>query len=113
MILKGKYKTVVAVFMLALYAFIATPVSLWHHHKLNTTIVSKEQKLQAVQQNSKNICVENCPVCSHQYAVFTNAGATPKFSPISLLQAFKPFYLLQNIESPCFDKTNKGPPQIS
>lgn len=113
-----KYKNVIAVVLLAVYAFIATPVQWWHHHNYCTvTSVSSLQSGSAVKitaSNAANKIIENnCQICSHHYSIYSSDN----------VNSFKIFSSTCNPKdglnapaiplAPYLNSTNKGPPSLS
>jgi hypothetical protein len=112
--IKRRYKTYISAFLLALYAFIATPVQFWHHHAYpvsSTTSNSKEKT--SVTKSPANIFDSNCKICSHHYSVAANDAVTVYFSPIIFFNTLSVFYLLKKIANPGYGQSNKGPPAIA
>ncbi|HEY8897104.1 MAG TPA: hypothetical protein VIM79_19910 [Niastella sp.] len=106
------YKVLSGVFLLALYAFVATPVQYWHHHTIHAAIQKETQNSRHDQllQNNGSQQDANCLVCSHKYS---------SYSEISII-AFEPCahiaedqldpYLVSAVTPPSFLFFNKGPP---
>ena len=112
LILSKKYKIITTAFMLALYAFIATPVSYWHQHKkYDTSKAQIEQKIYA--KASKTVVDANCKICSHHYAVSNNDAVVLVIPAIKKGSSLIGFCLTKNILNPGYSHSNKGPPAFA
>jgi hypothetical protein len=112
-----KYKTLIAVVLLMVYAFIATPVQLWHHHnyKVSTaTEKSSKQKAESTFSNTSQQATDtNCEICSHHYSIYSDITIIVFDSPSPIFKSNKGHYLF-SIPSPThFNFSNKGPPALS
>ncbi len=110
--LKSNHKTIVTACLLALYAFIATPVTFWHHHKSNCDRKDAGQHEQGVKESDKAVDA-NCKICSHHYSVAVNDAVTAYFSPLTFFNTVSDFYILKKIANPGYGQSNKGPPVIA
>lgn len=110
--LKRKYKTIIAALMLALYAFIATPVSYWHHHNFQSTPTSTNQHQQTIEKASVINADANCKICSHHYSVFNDDAIVLSVPTIQQPSPFSIFYAVKDIPNPGYSQSNKGPPAI-
>ena len=110
-----KYKNIFGIFLMALYVFIATPVSYWHQHSnsVSTRTLSQSKKESASfssKASSNSEMEENCSICSHQYAAFID-DASFSFTLLCISYAspeacyIQPFYT-----EPGLHISNKGPP---
>lgn len=112
-----KYKTLLAAVLLTVYAFIATPIRLWHYHNyiVNTkSEKSSEQKVAPTFFNSSHHAIDaNCKICSHQYSVYSDATIIVFDSPSLTLQSNKEYYFFLIPSYPHFNFFNKGPPAIA
>jgi transcription elongation factor Elf1 len=109
--LKSHHKTILAASLLVLYAFIATPVSYWHHHKSTCEDNGTEQHSQVVKK-SQSVVDANCKICSHHYSASINDASTVYFSPITIHSTFSDFYTVKKIANPGYGQSNKGPPSV-
>ena len=109
--LKRKYNNIIAALMLALYAFVTTPVSYWHHHKNNCDKNKTERHSQIVKKSTTAIDA-NCKICSHDYSVSNNDAITIYFSTLSFFTSYSIFFQINNITNPGYSQSNKGPPAI-
>jgi hypothetical protein len=110
-----KYKNIFGIFLMALYVFIATPVSYWHQHSNSVTPRSlsqskKESASFSSKASDKNEVEENCSICSHQYSAFIDDASfsfTLSFISLASPEAsyIQPFHTEPNL-----DYSNKGPP---
>jgi hypothetical protein len=93
------------------YAFIATPVQFWHHHKSPASICISDTKEEKTISKSTGKTVEmNCQICSHHYSVYT--GGTPTVFEIAVTVAVaNESFSLQSIPAaPFFHFAGRGPP---
>ena len=111
-----KYKHLVAVVLLAVYAFIATPVQLWHHHTYPAKNIAASPSFdkEKITEAGNNSTIEgNCQLCSHHYSIYSNE-AVPAFEIfISFINSKDGFYALAILLAPYFNSTNKGPPAVA
>ncbi len=109
-----KYRDGLAVFMLLLYAFIATPVQFWHHHNNSTgkapLTFSKSAEQHPFFSESGSLNDKDCPVCSHKYSAYNDDVFFPEQNAIFLNVPDQAQYSLNIIQSENFSLTNKGPP---
>lgn len=108
-----KHKKIITAFLLALYAFTATPVSYWHHHKstFEKNIVTKQHS-QVVEES--NVAVDdNCKICSHHYSIALNDASTVYFSPIHFFNRVIDLSSLKKIANPGNGQSNRGPPSAA
>jgi hypothetical protein len=107
----GRYNKILTAFVLALYVFIATPVSLWHHHKAQSPVASSVEKI--IKATTTNSSDADCPICQHHYSTFSNGAVTYSQSPFIEIRSFNTYYSSQHLPSPAFSKANKGPPFLT
>jgi hypothetical protein len=106
-----RHKRILTAFVLALYVFIATPVSLWHHHKAQSPVASSVEKIiKAITNNSSD---SDCPICHHHYSTFTDDAIAYSQSPIKQIRSSITFYSFFLLPSSAFSKPNKGPPFLA
>lgn len=110
--IKRKYKTIIAALMLAVYAFVATPVSYWHHHNSANTSSSTKQQQQTIEKISVISADANCKICSHHYSVFNDDAVKLLISSAKQLSPFNGFFFIKDIPNPGYSQSNKGPPSI-
>jgi len=106
-----RHRKLLTALLLALYAFIATPVSLWHHHKVQSPISSSEQKISKA--TIANDSDANCSICQHQYASSNNDAIFFSLNAIKPTKSFTTFYSFPFLPSIAYSKQNKGPPFFS
>jgi hypothetical protein len=100
-------------FLLALYAFVATPVQYWHHHAFEN--VAKQKRTPGSQydqllQDDGSQQDANCPVCSHKYSSYSEISIIA-FEPCTHIVATQfNSYLPATITASSFLFFNKGPP---
>jgi len=110
--LKRNYTTIITACLLALYAFVAMPVSYWHQHKTVSDKYPAAQQSKMVKKSTSAIDA-NCKICSHHYSVANNDAITLHFSTLSFFTLFNSFFILNTITNPGYSKSNKGPPAIA
>lgn len=112
-----KYKPFAALVLIVLYAFIATPVQLWHHHKFvisaETSSLQKDDKSAQVASAAADTLEDNCQLCSHQYSVYGNDHVAFFELVRTVSIPREGFYALTIPSAPCFDSSNKGPPALA
>ncbi|MBP8115332.1 MAG: hypothetical protein KAY50_08245 [Chitinophagaceae bacterium] len=112
-----KYKTFITAILLAVYAFIATPVQLWHHHNYETNTVSgkssKEKTSTSFSEISQQAVDANCKICSHHYSTFIEAAIIKIEAPYIVSQSLEQYYVFPILSSPFLHFSNKGPPALS
>ncbi len=112
-----KYKTFIATVLLAVYAFIATPVQLWHHHSNTINTASKKSYAQKVEspvfKSTPQATVANCQVCSHHYSVYSDVATIVFEAPSLILPSNKECYIFSIPLSPFLNFSNKGPPLVA
>jgi hypothetical protein len=107
----GQHRKILTGFLLALYVFTATPVSLWHRHKAQSPVaLSVEKTIKAIATTTSDA---DCPICKHHYSAFNNDAITFSQNPIKLIRSITTFYSFQLLSSPAFLKPNKGPPALA
>jgi hypothetical protein len=112
--IKKRYKTYISAVLLALYAFIATPVQIWHHHAYTASSASSNSKKEtSVTESTAKHFDSNCKICSHDYSVSANDAVTVCFSPITFFNTFSDFYIFNKIANPDYGQSNKGPPAVA
>jgi hypothetical protein len=111
---QSTYKNILAVIFLALYTFIATPVTLWHkHHNFSYTTATKE-KAQATISKMEHASDGECSICSHEYTSYHYDVFTFINSIVSI--PHKPLYTRHTmalVTKTFLSLSNKGPPRIS
>lgn len=106
-----RYKKFLTTGLLALYVFIATPVSLWHHHKAQSRVASgTEKKIKAITTNSSDA---GCPICQHQYSTIANDAVLFSLNTAEHIKCFSAFFQVQFLPDTAFSKPNKGPPFVA
>jgi hypothetical protein len=109
--IKAKYKTIITVSLLLLYAFIATPFNYWHQHKANCEQNAKVQYAQVLDSSSASVD-SVCKVCSHHFSVAINDAVIVDFTPFAFVTSFNESYILEKITNPGYGQSNKGPPSL-
>ncbi len=105
------HKTIVAAFLLALYAFMVTPVSYWHQHSIDSRAYAGEKQSNQVKNVSAAVD-ENCKICAHHYSVAANDAIIISFSPWMAFISYDDCYFQQRITNPGYNQSNKGPPAL-
>ncbi len=112
-----KYKTFINAFLLAVYAFIATPVQIWHHHNYDTKTISekssREKQLASFSKFSQQSVDANCQMCYHHYSIFIDAEIVSLEAPFIFAQSVEHYYVFFIPPSPFLHFSNKGPPALS
>ena len=102
--------------MLVLYAFIATPVQLWHHHAPLAKAVQIPGKLNQV---DATITIKghnngiDCSICSNEYAIYNNDAVALQIIKVTLRVTTNTYYLLNITAPPYTGIFNKGPPVLA
>jgi hypothetical protein len=111
------YKSLIGAVLLALYAFVATPVPVWHHHAIahatKQTGSTENSRQDILTQGDGSQQDANCPVCSHKYATYTNVAIIAFESAITISGAKNGSYQLPAVAALSFPLPNKGPPAVS
>ena len=108
------YKILITAFLLALYAFIATPVQLWHQHSYDQNITTNKSVTEAkIIKETGQSAETNCQICSHHYSIYNKTDAILFHIPISVNNPKQGFYALSIPLEPYFNSTNKGPPSLA
>lgn len=107
------YKTWIAALLLCVYAFIATPVQFWHHHKYAANISASDSKEEKTVSKSEGNAVEaNCPICSHHYSVYADDSSTVFVIAVTN-EVVNESFPLQSIPSALFfNLSGRGPPAV-
>jgi len=110
-----KYKNIFGIFLMALYVFIATPVSYWHQHSSSFTPrplsqSKKDSSSFSSKASDNNEVEENCSICSHHYSTFVDDASfsfTLYYVSFASPEAcyIQPFHTEPNLHY-----SNKGPP---
>jgi hypothetical protein len=111
-----KYRPIIAAVVFALYAFIATPVQVWHHHKqipVAGTSSTLDDKGNTVSKFTETAADVNCQICSHKYSTYSDDALIPIGSSLVLIGERNGFYSPQLISAAFFAFPNKGPPSLS
>jgi hypothetical protein len=109
--LKRNHKTIITALLLALYAFMATPVSYWHHHKGNCAEQGAAQHPQAVKKHTTGTSAD-CKICSHHYSPLANDAVVPEFAAFVHTTRYKQCCLPKRITRPGYTRYNRGPPAL-
>lgn len=111
--LRKKYTQTLAIFLLALYAFVATPTAIWHAHATQKTHTSFVDSAGSFSDDDMNNFSEDCSVCGHHYAIYTN-DTTVYSSPFHNFFVNKQVDFPSSLRSyPQYTHSNKGPPVLS
>ena len=98
-----KYRHLIAATLLALYAFVATPVQWWHHHHTTTETPaaagSREAKQAIVAKATGSTAESGCQICSHKYSTYTNDALVPFVSSLQLTTVKNGYYRLPVIST--------------
>jgi hypothetical protein len=111
---KQKYRKYATALLLLLYAFVTTPVQLWHHHnvtaKLSATQSAANNKTKKFTAAASNPDTDNCVVCAHNYTTYCNDASPALEIFICLPKADGCIFIVHTPTAPCFNYSNKGPP---
>jgi hypothetical protein len=111
------YKAIIAALLLGLYAFIVTPVQLWHQHSYETGPASEqtstEKHSKTVSTSTGNIAEANCQLCTHHYSIYLDVVAERLEIPFNAFQSHEQYFIFSIPSSPLLHFTNKGPPALS
>ena len=111
-----KYKIITTAFLLVLYAFIATPVQLWHHHAPFAKAAQIPGKLN---QDDATITIKgqsnsvDCSICSNEYAIYNNDAVTLQIIKVKGRGTTNTYHLLSITAPPYTGIFNKGPPVLA
>jgi hypothetical protein len=95
------------------YAFIATPVQFWHHHKYAGSISASHSKEEKIVSKSEGKAVEaNCQICSHHYSIYADDASTVFVIALTKEVAGESFPLQSIPAAPFFNSTGRGPPTV-
>ncbi|NML22184.1 hypothetical protein HHL16_14975 [Pseudoflavitalea sp. G-6-1-2] len=112
--IRKRYRFLLAVFLTALYAFIATPVQLWHHHADRQLRTEKlTSPFAAISKTVVDAEGGDCSVCSHHYSVYADDAS---FSVVFFPQQYavlKAFDQLTVADPLWYWLSNKGPPSVA
>ena len=111
-----KYNPFISILLLALYAFVATPIQSWHQHEYAATSSnsSSEQKQSvSIASAPSQSAEEDCQICSHQYSSCDSIGSILFSAPSFGLTSKEGHYYHSVSPSPLFSFSNKGPPVLA
>ncbi len=117
MALKLTYRQIIAVMLLALYAFIVAPVQIWHHHGGDAVkdgsgfVASADDAIFASDSDSSSDA--DCPVCHHQYATYDADASVPEVTIVTAPAMTHGWYAQHAFSAFALTASNKGPPTIS
>jgi hypothetical protein len=108
----SKYRQWTAAILLLVYAFITTPVQLWHHHpSAKQSRVSESLSVKGYQLDSPaGISADDCPVCAHKYSAYTDYKSVLEIPAAVLNADIVPAFSSSIILSLSFYFSNKSPP---
>lgn len=91
-----------------LYIFIATPVQLWHHHKVSN------QKAGALKISTATVETksEDCKICQHTYAAYINDDVCFSFAINNIFSDNGSFFEPVYPEVDLYNISNKSPPLV-
>jgi hypothetical protein len=113
---QSTYRHLLATFLLALYAFIATPVQLWHHHQYPVKVVKttpSNAKSDTVAAGTGISLETDCAVCSHKYSSYNDEVLAPYETSLTVIAVKNGCYSLQQVTASPASLLNKGPPALS
>jgi len=106
---KTDHRIIIAALFLALYAFVATPVSYWHQHEGDKDVKQTEQCSKTEKKYSIAVG-DDCKICSHHYSVADNDAELFVFLFINYFPSLDYTYPVSSISNPGYGESNKGPP---
>jgi hypothetical protein len=86
----------------------ATPVSLWHHHKAQSPDAPGAEKI--IKATTADYSDANCSICKHHYSAFANDAVLFSQSESKIINSIQTFYSFLLLTGSAFQKPNKGPP---
>jgi hypothetical protein len=110
--LDQNYTTATAALLLALYIFIATPISYWHQHSGSCGNNNNSKQNSLVIKISGSNEVVNCKICSHHYSASANDAIIVDLFPDVYTIQHREFYLLKSPSNSGYIQSNKGPPPV-
>jgi len=105
-----QYPQWIAAVLLTVYAFIAAPVQLWHHHPAEENTRTEQSSGKQPVITKANISGEDCPVCSHRYAAYTDYYYTIAIAPPTVYISTQPDGSTSLWQVFVLHCSNKGPP---
>ncbi|MFT3948184.1 MAG: hypothetical protein QM763_14535 [Agriterribacter sp.] len=111
--LNKRYRQLTAVLLLAMYAFIATPVQLWHHHDSEKHITDAGIKTSFVSKIANAASEANCLICHHQYSVYNDDIIIPLIAAVTEFSLQNGYYIAELVHFIALPSQNKGPPVFS
>ncbi|HVU55017.1 MAG TPA: hypothetical protein VHD83_08170 [Puia sp.] len=104
------YRRCFAAFLLGLYAFIATPVQLWHHHDQQKN--SRGPEKYATYHVGGGHFDAACKICSHKYSICDGAAPLSPAHHVAGYQAYSSWDTKQPLSRFSTSFFNKGPPAL-
>jgi hypothetical protein len=104
-----KYRTYSSVLLLALYAFILTPVQWWHKHPAKAAIETVQPAGGKFSHPGKELSGK-CSICDHQYSICYSDAGEPPVVPLVVGTSSYRFSAAAPPEPMHFSCSNKGPP---
>lgn len=103
--------------LLVVYAFIATPVQLWHHHSNSVYVGNEKSTKEKVESNdikaAKQSTDVNCQICSHHYSTYNEVASIESEISSRILTSNKECFIVTIPSSPVLHLSNKGPPAVA
>lgn len=101
---------------MALYSFVATPVSFWHHHIYPDTVasaLSDKKETSSFSKSTSRFSEANCEICSHQYSTYNDGTFVLFAAPFFNNKVPEVFYYSSIPSAPLLAYFNKGPPALA
>ncbi|MBX2921907.1 MAG: hypothetical protein KF746_06930 [Chitinophagaceae bacterium] len=111
--LTKRYRQLTAILLLVVYAFIATPVQLWHHHDAEKPITDAGIKTSFVSKIADTVSEANCLICHHQYSVYNDDIIVPVIAAVTEFSFQNGHYTPVLVHFIALPSQNKGPPVFS
>jgi hypothetical protein len=112
-----KYRFWTAGLLLALYAFIAMPVQVWHTHSGNanssaTQCDNKEASHFSHITHGSSLS-HDCKICAHQYTVYSNDQCQVLLASLPIQKPVEQFSITALLQTAHCPFSNKGPPVVA
>jgi len=107
-----KYRHWIAAVLLALYAFIACPVQLWHHHPGGENTRAEKKSARQFVIAKGNAPGDDCPICSHRYSTYSDDYHRIDIAPHTVYATILSHGKTALCQAFVFHYSNKGPPSF-
>lgn len=111
-----KYQSCFAACLLAVYSFIATPVSFWHHHKAATpgrhAATHKSSGKQEINNHEGQASAGHCKICDLKYPPYEGEYFYAEYKQVIVYGTVQTNLRLQPVKDYHLTLSNKGPPAV-